>query len=188
MPKPSSKRSSSLLSYGNYRKILWLVSLVAPIFFVVACMIGFTEKSFLNYMTFGWISLSFCIMYLLGAFAIACMASKKNASPKLKDDFITWGIGGIAYAVQGALALFRHHHQVESDYVEDGLPSEVADYGSNVPMALSDARFEVFLGYVMAMNTLFACFWFKQEFANTLWRWFGGKGEKALTQTGDSSD
>lgn len=170
---PKSSKSSSLLSYKNYRKILWMVSLVAPIFFVVAGMIGFTEKSFLNYMTFGWISVSFCSMYLLGAFAIACMASKKNASATLKDDFITWGIGGIAYAVQGALALFRHHHQVESDYVEDGLPSEVADYTS-IPMALSDARFEVFLGYVLAMNTLFACFWFKQEAANTLWRWFGG--------------
>ncbi len=175
MPKSSSSRSSSsLLSYRNYRKLLWLVSLGAPIFFIIACMYAFTEKAFLNYMTFGWTATSFAIMYLLGAIAIGMMASKKSASATLKDDFTTWGIGAIAYAVQGALALFRHHHQVESDYVEDGLPSEVSAYGSNVPMALADARFEVYVGYMLAMNTLFFCFWFKQEFVNTLWRWMGG--------------
>lgn len=179
-----------LLSYKSYRALVWLVSLAAPLFFIVACLMAFTEKSFLNYKSFGWTALGVTIMYLLGAMAIAWMASKKSASATRKDDFITWGIGAIAYAVQAALALFRHHHQDEADYVEDGLPSEVSAY-SSVPMALADARFEVYVGYMLAMNTLFFCFFFKQEFANTLWRWIGGSSTESSSLKkgrGNSSD
>lgn len=184
MAKSSRKSGggSSLISYKNYRKLLWLVSLGAPIFFIVACFMALTNKSFLNYLVFGWTSMSFAIMYALGTFAIGMMASKKSGSAELKDDFTTWGIGMLAYAVQGALALFRHHHQTESDYVEDGLPSEVNDYAGNVPMALADARFEAIMFYALAMNTLFCSFWFKQELVNSLWRWMSG-GKKS-----DSSD
>ncbi len=154
----------------SYRGLVWLVSLGAPIFFIIACLMAFTEKTFLNYQGFGWTAFGVTLMYLLGAMAIAMMAYQRQASEDLKNDFITWGIGAIAYAVQSALALFRHHHQDEADYVKAGLPSEVSDYNS-VPMALADARFEVYVGYMLAMNTLFFCFFFKQEFANTLWRW-----------------
>jgi len=159
-----------LVSYKSYRALVWLVSLAAPIFFIVACLLAFTEKTFLNYQSFGWTAFGVTVMYLLGAIGIGWMASQKSASATRKDDFITWGIGAIAYAVQSALALFRHHHQDESDYVENGLPSEVSDYNS-VPMALADARFEVYVGYMLAMNTLFFCFFFKQEIANAIWRW-----------------
>lgn len=165
----------------SYRGLVWLVSLGAPIFFIIACLMAFTEKTFLNYQGFGWTAFGVTLMYLLGAMAIAMMAYQRKASEELKNDFITWGIGAIAYAVQSALALFRHHHQDEADYVKAGLPSEVSDYNS-VPMALADARFEVYVGYMLAMNTLFFCFFFKQEFANTLWRWI----ERAPKSSGSS--
>ena len=112
---------------------------------------------------------------------IGWLAMRKRGSDKLKDDFTVWSIGCIAYAVQAALALFRHHHQVEADYVEDGLPSEVSDY-SSVPMALADARFEALLYYALAMNTLFFSFWYKFELVNSVWRVLGGSQPAKTTE------